>query len=194
MRAIFVFLSMSLPVGRPATAWEWWSPYNDGNRFAQKPIAKGLTDMNVSSTPEHAPMHARERALAVVAAAASLFLTLALWRSISLLQSMWPLPALYLLELGAAALVTAASFLRRLPVSSRIAWAATGTYIAFGIFALFSVGLVYLLMAVMFGLLAVVSTAEHHDSWLEGLGIFLLAAMGQGIIMGVVLRLLAGTG
>ncbi len=146
--------------------------------------------MQTEPPPEKQRIHAIERALVILAAAACIFLTIGLWRSISADQSLWPLPGLYFIELPAAALVTAVTFLRQEPSSVMTAWISAGIFTAFSILGAFSIGLFYLPIAIMFIMLAVLGTVRQSQSFLRGLGGFAIAWAAQALIMFVFINLL----
>src|SRR5512133_1693886 len=103
----------------------------------------------MTTQPLKAPfVHPIERVLVVLAAGACLFITVAIWRSVSPNQPMWLLPGLYFIEMPAAAILTAGAFLLGMPSSARIAWVAAGLLLAFALMGAFSVGLFYLPISV----------------------------------------------
>ncbi|MGE5072538.1 MAG: hypothetical protein ACM3MF_03850 [Anaerolineae bacterium] len=138
-------------------------------------------------------VHPIERVLSVLAAGACLFITIAIWRSVSGNQPMWLLPGLYFVEMPAVALLTAAAFLLGVPASARIAWVAAGILLAFAVMGAFSVGLFYLPISVMFILLAVLRTVRQDSSLLRGVLVLLAAAVLQAAFMFLMIRLLYGT-
>ena len=141
-------------------------------------------------SPQRAVISSFERILAVLAAAASTFLTIALWRSVSGQQSMWPLPGLYFVELPAAAIAAAVAFLRRDPARALVAWVSAGIYGAFSILGAFSVGLFYLPVAIMLIMLAVLTTVRQAQGFLWGVMAFVIAALAQAALMFLFINLL----
>ncbi len=133
-----------------------------------------------------------ERILAVLAAAACLFLSIGLWRTISANQAMWPLPGLYFVELPALGILSALLFLRDYRFSATVGWIVSGIYVAFVLLGAFSIGLFYLPIAIMFMMVAVLATVRLEHSILRGLGALLLGALAQAILIGIGLRLLQG--
>ncbi len=133
-----------------------------------------------------------ERILAVLAAAACLFLSVGLWRTVSTNQPMWPLPGLYFVELPAIGILSAVLFLGEYRFSATVGWIVSGVYVAFVLLGAFSVGLFYLPIAIMFIMVAVLATVRQEHSILRGLGALLLGAMAQAILIGLGLRLVQG--
>jgi hypothetical protein len=120
-----------------------------------------------------------ERVLATLAASACLFITIAVWRSVSATQSMWPLPGFYFIEIPLVSVLAALAFLFALPSAPRIAWVTAGICGAFAFLAMFTVGLLYVPIALMYLLLAVLATSRRELPFLPGLGSFLAAAVAQ---------------
>ncbi len=146
--------------------------------------------MQTQPPPNKQRIHPIERALVVLAAAACIFLTIGLWRSISVHEGLWPLPGLYFVELPGAAIATALAFLRDDPSSVMIAWVSSGIFTAFSILSAFSIGLFYLPIALMFIMQAVLATARQSQSFLRGLGGFAIAWAAQALFMFVFINLL----
>jgi hypothetical protein len=146
------------------------------------------------TTPAPKPPSVRglERLLAVVAALACLFITIAIWRDVSTRQAMWPLPALYFIELPAVGIVSALAFLGGYRYTSSITWAAAGIYVAFGLLGAFSVGLCYAPIAIMFIMLAVLVMVRREERFLQSFVPFLIAAVAQAGLMLLAIRLLSG--
>ncbi len=143
-----------------------------------------------TQTPKKTLVHPIERILVILAAAASVLLTIGIWRSVSSERSIWPLPGLYFVELAAVAIVTALVFLRDDPSSVTTAWISAGIYVAFSILGAFSIGLFYLPSAIMFVMLAVLATVHQDRSFLWGLLAFIIAAAGQALLMFLYINLL----
>ncbi len=145
-----------------------------------------------TSTPKPPSVRGLERLLAVVAALACLFITIAIWRDVSARQGMWPLPGLYFVELPAVAILGALAFLVGHRYTARITWAAAGIYVAFGLLGAFSVGLCYAPIAIMFIMLAVLVMVRQEEPFLQSFAPFLIAAIAQAGLMLLAIRLLAG--
>ncbi len=140
--------------------------------------------------PETVKVPLLERILVILLATASVLLTIDIWRSVGGSRSMWPLPGLYFVELPAAGIVTAWTFLRGDPSSAMTGWISAGIYVAFSVLGAFSVGLFYLPIAVMLIMVAVLASLRQGLSFLRCLGGFLAAALGQALIMFLFINLL----
>ena len=143
-----------------------------------------------TDSPKRASVPSFERILAILAAAASTLLTIAVWRNVSANQLMWPLPGLYFVELPAAAVAVAVAFRRRDPSRALVAWISAGIYAAFSVLGAFSVGLLYLPIAIMLFMLAVLSTSRQDQGFLKGLLAFIIAAFAQAALMFLFINLL----
>ena len=142
-----------------------------------------------TQTPKPTLAQSVECILAVLAAVACLFLTIGIWRSVSAVQNLWPLPGLYFVELAAVGILSALLFLVGHRCSAMSAWVATGIYLAFTVLGVMSVGLFYLPIAVMFVMVAVVATVRREQPVLRGVGALVVAALAQAVLMGLVIRL-----
>ncbi len=145
--------------------------------------------MTHTRTPKMSLAQSLERVLAVLAAAACLFLTIGIWRSVGAVQSVWPLPGLYFVELPVVGIWSAVLFLGSDRPSARSAWLASGIYFAFTVLGAFSVGLFYLPIAVMFLMVAVLATVRQEQPVLRGLSTAIAAALAQAILMFILVRL-----
>ncbi len=81
--------------------------------------------------------------LAGGAAVASLAAMLRIWQGISAQQAMWPLPALYLLEMVALPAAVCAMLFRRPDLGTAAAWGTVGATAGFAVMGVWSVGVVY---------------------------------------------------
>lgn len=133
-----------------------------------------------------------ERWLPAAAAVACLVLTIRIWQVIGSDQPMWPLPAVYLLEVLALAAAAGLTSALGLTIGPLITWIAAGAISAFAVLAAFSVGTFYapvILLLLVGGLLA---------AWRQRrrIPIFLACAVAAalleaGIILGVARLLFA---
>jgi hypothetical protein len=131
-----------------------------------------------------------ERVLAIAAAAFCVLLTASLWLSLSRQQAMWPLPALYFLEMVAASLVGLWTVYRDKAPANLLVWAAVGVQVGFALIGALSVGFFYLPAAGLLGLAAL--WLDRH-AWRQlplHLGLALLAAVAQAALMLVLIRVL----
>ena len=135
-------------------------------------------------------LYAVERLLAAGSAGVCVILTATIWQLTSQQQPMWPLPALYLLEMVTASLVGLWGIIRTDTASSAVAWAAAGAVLGFAIIGGFSVGFFYLPVA---ALLALAALWQARLAWRIlplHLGLALLAAVAQATLMLIVIRVL----
>ena len=135
-------------------------------------------------------IHPVQRFLAILGALACLVITVAVWRSVSAYQGMWPLPGLYFIELLALAIFATFASLRGGPSGRIITWAAVGILISFCILGAFSVGFLYLPVALIFAILAVSSTVRQKHAVSTSLAVCLIAGLAQAGLMLAVIRLL----
>ena len=110
--------------------------------------------------------HPLERFLAILGTSICLIVTILIWRSVSAQQPMWPLPALYFIEMVAVSVLTALAVLRG-RTGGLASWIAAGIFSAFSYLGALSVGFFYLPVALIFGLLAVlfVATVAFLYAW-----------------------------
>jgi len=135
-------------------------------------------------------MRKTEVILSIIAAAACLGITLWLWGSLSAVQSLWPFPALYLLELIAISAIALYSSLRDVQAAGIIIWSVVGLFLAFVILASFTIGLFYYPVVILFTIVAILSDLRHKRKLLPHLGIFLLAAILQTGLIFFILQLI----
>src|ERR1041385_823596 len=120
-----------------------------------------------------------ERVLAILAAVICLVVTILFWWSVSALQPMWPLAALYFIEMVTLSIMSAFSFLRGAPYAQFITWSAAGSISAFSIFGAFSVGFFYVPVALLFVVISITADVRNQRGILTHLGIFLIGALAQ---------------
>jgi hypothetical protein len=103
---------------------------------------------------------------------------------------MWPLPALYFIEMVTLSIMSAFSFLRGAPYAQFITWSAAGSISAFSILGAFSVGFFYLPVALLFVLISIISDVRNKQNVVAHLGVFVIAGIVQAALMLMVIRLL----
>ena len=135
-------------------------------------------------------LYAVERLLAAGSAGVCVILTATIWQLTSQQQPMWPLPALYLLEMVSASLVGLWGIARGDTARSAVAWAAAGAVLGFAIIGGFSVGFFYLPMTALLALAALWRARLAWRSLPLHLGLALLAAVAQAALMLIVIRVL----
>jgi hypothetical protein len=137
------------------------------------------------------PWYALERVLAALAAATCLVVTVIIWASVSQQQDMWPLPAMYFVEVVAASLLGLWGIYRKDAAGRWLAWATAGALFGFTILGALSVGFFYLPVA---GLLGLAALWQDRQAWRRlplhlGLAL-LLAAVAQAAVMLQLIRVL----
>ena len=131
-----------------------------------------------------------ERILAILAAVICLFTTGFLWWSVSAVQSIWPLPSLYFVEVAALGILGAYAFIRAGRIEKFITWGVTGALIGFAILGALSVGFFYLPVAMIFAAISITSDLRNHQPLAAHLGVCLLAGLVQGALMLAVIQVL----
>lgn len=135
-----------------------------------------------------------ERILAVIGTAVCLVVSILIWQVLSVQQTMWPLPDLYLLEMPAACLLgiwciwSSGSGLSSL--RGYLVWLIVGILFAFVIMGAWSVGFLFVPVAGLFAVTAVLSDLRQHEKLVFHLGAGLAAAVAQAALMLFVIRLL----
>jgi len=135
-------------------------------------------------------LYAVERVLALGAAGVCAILTAIIWLLTSQQQPMWPLPALYLLEMVAASLVGLWGIVRGDTAGNAVDWAAAGAVLGFAIIGGFSVGFFYLPVAALLALAALWQARLAWRSLPLHIGLALLAAVAQAALILTVIRIL----
>jgi hypothetical protein len=131
-----------------------------------------------------------EGALAASAALAGAIISAMVWWVFSPQQAMWPLPALYLLEVPVVAGLAALAVIGGWPRRAEVTWAAAGMLLGFALLAGFSVGFFYL-PCVLF--LAIAGVRLDRADWRKlalHLGLAILWAAAQGALMLGAIRML----
>ena len=120
-----------------------------------------------------------ERVLAILAAVLCLTITILLWLSVSANQAMWPLPALYFIEIVTLSIISAFMFVRGDPRGPFLTWGTAGVIGVFSILAALSVGFFYLPFALIFAILSISSDVRNKKHIPAHLGTFFLAGIAQ---------------
>ena len=132
-----------------------------------------------------------DRILAIAGAGICLAVTAVLWGSIGAQQSLWPLPAIYFIEMAALSMVCALLvFFDGSPLGRFITWGAVGIFTGFSILGAWSVGFFYLPVAIIFGVIAIRLDLKDKQPIALHVGIGLIAGMVQVVLMLAVIRLL----
>ncbi len=109
--------------------------------------------------------------------------------TISSFQELWLFPGLYLVELALLTCATVYLIWRDYPSAAFILWAVTGGIIAFTILAGFSIGPAYMIVAALCILTGIALGVRRKQNWLANLGIFLLGAFLQTVLVLLVLQI-----
>jgi hypothetical protein len=136
------------------------------------------------------PVHPIERFLAILAAVVCLVVTIAIWLSVGAHQPMWPLPALYFIEVAALGILSAFMFIRGGRIGRIFTWASAGIFLGFALMGAFSVGLLYLPITFIFAAISVSSSVGQKQLMMTGVAAFLIAGLAQTALMLVVIRLI----
>ena len=129
----------------------------------------------------------------MLAAFACLVITIVIWRNVSANQPMWPLPGLYFMELPAVSLAAAVGWSLDLFWARVMTWAALGIVLAFSFLGAFSVGALYLPVAVLLAVAGISSDLQAGQRITPHIGICLGVAVAQGALMLLAVRLLYPT-
>ena len=142
-------------------------------------------------TPAPSPSQSRplEKLLASLSAAFSLTITARLWMLVAGQQPMWPLPALYFVEVVALpSLATLATF-RGDSYRTRAGFVAAGALSTFSFLGALTVGLFYLPLVLLELATAVASRVHTPDRLSTSAGLLVGAALLQAVIMATVVQL-----
>jgi hypothetical protein len=107
---------------------------------------------------------------------------------------MWPLPSLYLLEMIVVSFTGLFSLLKddatHLAAVAVLTWVAVGMLAAFVVMGLWSIGLLFLPVAVIFVIAAILANRRQHRNLIVHVGVGVLAAIIQVALMLAVIRFL----
>lgn len=92
---------------------------------------------------------------------------------------MWPLPALYFIEIVTLSILSAFMFVRGDPRGPFLTWGAAGVIGVFSILAALSVGFFYFPVALIFAIISITSDVRNKKHIPAHLGTFFLAAIAQ---------------
>jgi hypothetical protein len=147
------------------------------------------TDSKDNTQPAAAGIWLLEGLLAVLATALSLVVTMRVWGAVGGQQPMWPLPALYLIEMVALPGVTAFILLRGVSPGATLAWAAAGAASAFSVLGAWSVGVFYAPVALLLLAAGMVAALRARRRIWADLAWAVAAAVLQTVIMLAVIGL-----
>lgn len=133
-----------------------------------------------------------ERLLSSVGAITCMIICIRLWSVLGSTQPLWPIPALYFLEMIAASLAGYWGILRsEQRLGTVITWVAAGMLLAFSWMAGFSVGLYFVPVGLLLFLAALVSDLRRKQRIGFHLLVFVLAVAVQVTLMFGVIGLLS---
>jgi hypothetical protein len=144
----------------------------------------------MSVKPNTVSLYSLERVLAAAAAAICLILSTVIWLAVRQHQEMWPLQALYLLEMPAASLVGLFGIFQGAGPGGLLAWAVAGALVGFCILGALSVGIFYLPVAALLGVAALWLDRQTWQRLPLHLRIALMAAVAQAALMLALIRVL----
>jgi hypothetical protein len=120
-----------------------------------------------------------EQILAILGAVLCLSITILVWRTISVYQSMWPAPGLYFIEISAVCMAAAALLFRTGPAARAAVWVSAGIVLAFSLLAALSVGAYYLPVALLLILAGLAADIRARQSMFVHVGLFFAAGLLQ---------------
>ena len=135
-----------------------------------------------------------QRYLAIIGMIICLVAVAIIWQAISAYQSMWPLPGLYFVEMIAAcgvgmwsiwSIESSQSLLRGFLV-----WVVVGILFAFIFMGAASVGFLFMPVAVLFAIAAILVDRRETRYQLHHMGVAVAAALIQAVLMVVIVQLL----
>lgn len=103
---------------------------------------------------------------------------------------MWPLPGLYLLEMVGLSLAAMLSTLRGVALSGTVTWIVVGVLCAFVVMGAWFIGLLYLPVAVIFAITAILMDRRQKQNSVRHIGLAVLAGVVQVAWMLIAIRLL----
>ena len=120
-----------------------------------------------------------EQILAILGAVLCLAITIRVWLTISVYQSMWPAPGLYFIEVVAVSVASAGLLLRGGAAARAAVWVSAGIVLAFSLLAALSVGAYYLPVALLLILAALAADIRARQSMFGHAGLFIAAGLLQ---------------
>ena len=131
-----------------------------------------------------------ERFFAIFGALLCLIITIILWWSLGVHQAMWPLPALYFIEVTVLSILCAFLLVFGHERGKFFVWGSIGAMGGFSILGALSVGFFYLPVSLTFTIISIISDVRNPQRLLAHLGICLLAGIVQVVLMLTAIQLL----
>lgn len=133
--------------------------------------------------------HALERFLAIVGVVICLIISLRVWQVVGDQQPMWPLPGLYLIEMVVLSVVATVGIARDVSRGGAVTWAVVGVLCAFVVIGAWSIGLLFLPVALIFAGAAILSDREQRRSSVKHAEIAIAAGLMQAVLMFIAIHL-----
>jgi hypothetical protein len=128
--------------------------------------------------------HRIEPTLSILGTLVTLVITVVIWKELASTQGIWPLPALYFVEMISGAGLCSLTFLMGSYHATRIAWIYTGIVTGFMLLGAFSIGFFYFPVFLLYGGLAIYSGLKHKKNIFLHLGLWLGTGILQAGLMG----------
>ena len=135
---------------------------------------------------------ALERFLAVVATGVCLIVCVRIWQVLNGQQPIWPLPGLYLLEMVVVSLIGLFGIFtwdsEQSALAGALTWAAVGVFTAFVVMGAWSIGFLFIPVALIFLIAAILGDRGQRRNLIVHLGVYAIAAIAQAGLMFAVIR------
>jgi hypothetical protein len=136
--------------------------------------------------------HRIEPTLSILGTLVTLVITVVIWKELASTQGIWPLPALYFVEMISGAGLCSLTFLMGSYHATRIAWIYTGIVTGFMLLGAFSIGFFYFPVFLLYGGLAIYSGLKHKKNIFLHLGLWLGTGILQAGLMLAAIRIFSG--
>lgn len=143
-----------------------------------------------SSAQRGTKSRALEQFLAILAAVVCLIVTVRIWQVLAPEQPMWPLPGAYLVEILALSMAVAGAVCVDSPAAGFVSWVAFGATVGFALLAAFTVGFLYVPVAVLIAIAGALLVRRKHSSLVLHLCLAIVAGAAQAGLILAVVRLL----
>ncbi len=101
---------------------------------------------------------------------------------------MWPLPGLYLVEMVALSAIAMFGIVRDISLGGIVTWVVVGVFFAFVVMGAWSIGFLFLPVALIFAVTALLS--DRRQSIVMHLGASVIAGIAQVTLMFIAIRLI----
>ena len=103
---------------------------------------------------------------------------------------MWPLPGLYLVEMVALSIIGMLSIVLGNPPGGTVSWVVAGVLLAFVVMGAWSIGPLFLPIALIFAVTAILADRGRNRRIVFQLGLSVIAAIAQVALMLAAIRIL----